>query len=142
MGKRTGEAEGAGQGAQVGTLYERLTAISREAFDAGRYDVAYHTLAAALDCAEEEGNVEQISAVEHAANEQLRFIDQHAPDYHHSTVSAASRGHTSIFKGLSKQAHARLLILRREHKGVEGPLPWPGNEETASRKPAGESDAG
>src|SRR5512133_1030700 len=78
-----------GREKQAGTLYDRLTAINREAFEMGHYDIAYHALAGALSYAETDGTQEQLRYVEQTAMEQLKFIDMHAPTYHHSTASAA-----------------------------------------------------
>ncbi len=124
MSEQPGQSSGAGQPAgadRLGTLYERLMAINREAFQTGLYDIAYHALAAALNWAEVKNDKGALVAVERTAGEQLRFIDQHDPAYHHSSKSASSRGHVSIFAVLGHQAHARLLIVQHRQEEAAPP---------------------
>src|SRR5262249_7198080 len=97
--------------------FDQLMTIAREVFAAGRYNVAYHALAAALHWAEAEGNEERLLTVEREVRGQLTEIDRHTPQYEHSTASAKARGHESIFMLLSRQASAKEAGLRqrREH---------------------------
>jgi hypothetical protein len=95
-------------------MFERLMTPNREAFDAGHYNTAYHTLAAALHEAQGQQAAQDLCRVQHVAEEQLAWIDQAAPAYEHSTPSAASRGHTSIFALLAHQAHTRFLMPQRK----------------------------
>ena len=88
-------------------LYERLLAASREAQAAGHYGAAYHALAAALHLAQDAGDEQRLADVEALATDSLAFIDRCAPEYEHSTRSAAERGHPGIFMQLAQQAHAR-----------------------------------
>ena len=90
--------------------------INQEAFAGGYFDVAYHALAGALNWAEERNDMAALSKLEQIAEDQLRFIDQHAPVYHHSSRSASSRGHVSIFATLKQQAHARLVVMQHKHE--------------------------
>ncbi len=90
----------------VQDLYKRLMATSREAFEAGLYDAAYHSLTAALHCARALPNDQALREVERAAKEQLAWIDEHLPGYRHSTRSAGRRGHKSILLLLARQAAA------------------------------------
>ncbi|HJQ68299.1 MAG TPA: hypothetical protein VKA70_04980 [Blastocatellia bacterium] len=91
----------------AGNLFERLMALADEAFANKLFSVAYHALAAAYHCAVASNSEHQLSVVERAALEQLRWIDANAPDYEHSTASASKRNHTSIFVILSQQAATR-----------------------------------
>ncbi len=91
-------------------LYERLMRVNEEAFAAGLYNAAYHALAAALHCARELKDDAALRRVENRARQQLTWIDANAPGYEHSSESASSRGHKSIFEQLAAQAATQLEI--------------------------------
>jgi hypothetical protein len=93
-------------------LYDRLTVINQESFDALLFDAAYHALAGALHCARKLEADQPIIEIAALAKEQLYVIDQQHPEYEHSTRSALERNHESIFLVLSKQAKA-ILEMRR-----------------------------
>ena len=95
-------------------LFAQLMALNHEAFDAGYYSTAYHTLAAALHVAYAHQDAEGLITVEHLAREQLASIDATAPEYEYSTQAAEARGHPSIFTMLARQAQAMLLMLPHE----------------------------
>ncbi len=94
-------------------LYQRLVQINQEAFAGEQYDVAYHSLMAALHCAQSLDDVQGLAEAERLANEELAWIDEHHPEYEHSTRSATVRGHASIFKNLSNQAKTRITMIER-----------------------------
>src|SRR5262245_51304865 len=85
--------------------YSQLIKINQKAIGSGQHDVAYHTLAAALHCAADVEDVKRLGEVERLADEQLKWIDAHHPEYEHSTQSASKRGHVSIFKNLATIAN-------------------------------------
>jgi hypothetical protein len=95
-------------------LFAHLIALNHEAFDAGYYSTAYHTLAAALHMAYAHQDAEGLARVEHLAREQLAVIDATDPEYEYSTQAAEARGHPSIFTMLARQAQAMLLMLPHE----------------------------
>lgn len=108
----------------AGALFERLLARNREAFDAGNSSAASHILAGALHEAHARQHASGLSSVEQIAEEPWAWIDRTAPAYGHSTPSAATRGHTSIFTMLAHQAHAMLLMLQQQRTRAQGsPLP-------------------
>jgi hypothetical protein len=92
-------------------LFAQLMALNHEAFEAGYYSTAYHTLAAALHVAYAHQDAEGLARVERLAGEQLAVIDATDPAYEYSTPSAEARGHQSIFTMLAHQAHSMLLML-------------------------------
>ncbi|MGI4789895.1 MAG: hypothetical protein ACRYFS_13710 [Janthinobacterium lividum] len=92
--------------------YETLLQVCGEAFADGSYDTAYHALAAAMHCAQDLGDRERLEAVEALADEQMERIDLVAPNYHHSTQSAAGRGNQSLLSTLARQAHTQVVLLR------------------------------
>ncbi len=99
-------------------LYQRLIQINQEAFAGEEYDVAYHSLMAALYCVQRLNDRQGLGEVERRANEELTWIDAHHPEYEHSTQSASTRGHSSIYKNLSNQARTRILITERGARGA------------------------
>ncbi len=105
-------------------LYEQLKQVNHEAFGAGLYSVAYHSLAAALQCAREQPDNRNLKEIARVAVEELVWIDQHAPGYEHSTPSAAQRGHKSIFALLAAQATMmeRTRQVNRARDSIEGNL--------------------
>ncbi len=58
--------------------FPRLLALSREAHAAGRHEVGYHSLWAALHSAEDDANEPGVRAVERLACDQLAWIDAHS----------------------------------------------------------------
>lgn len=96
-------------------LFEKLVVLDQEAFSAGHYSVAYHLLAAALHCAVDDNNLQNLARVSTMAAEHLVWIDANAPDYEHSTISATARGHGSIYSMLARQAQGKTLILNRKN---------------------------
>ena len=104
------------------SMFDRLIALNREAFEAGHYTTAYHLLAAALHEAHEHHAARLLFRVQHVAETQLAWIDSFAPAHEHSTPSAEARGQTSIFAMLAAQAHATFLLIQQERTRVV-PLP-------------------
>jgi hypothetical protein len=98
------------------TMFECIIALNSEAFQAGHYNTAYHLLAAALHAVQEEETPEWLFQVKTIAENQLLWIDIDQPEYEHSTKSAATRGQSSIFRLLAKQAHAKCLVYQQERQ--------------------------
>ena len=96
----------------LGDAYRDLIRLNRQCFEAGEFDVAYHCLMAALHCAQELKDIPYLREVEKTANEQLKYIDAHHPEYDHSSVGAANRNHVSIFQTLARHANARIVIIQ------------------------------
>ncbi len=94
-------------------LYERFLAINREAFDAGNFDATYYALAGALNCAQSFQADDAIQNVIHIITEQLAWIDEHHPEYNHSTQSTVARGKKmSIFTILAN--HGKIVLKLRK----------------------------
>ena len=60
-------------------LYEQLVVLSQDAFDAGLYDVAYHTLSAALHWANSAHDLARLEEVATVARVQRAQLAVHAP---------------------------------------------------------------
>ena len=100
----------------LSNLYQRLMSINQEAFAGEYYNIAYHALAAALHYAQSLNNEQSLSKVERVAEEQLRWIDLHHPEYRYSTQSSSNRGHPNIYANLIRQVKAMVLIHQHEMK--------------------------
>ncbi len=92
--------------------FHQIIALNAAAFEGRHFDTAYHLLAAALHWARDFSQVEWLSQVEDIANEQLAWIDQNAPAYHHSTRSAEKGGNPGIFRQLARQCHTGKSIIK------------------------------
>lgn len=92
--------------------------------EAQQYEVAYHALGALLHAAEALEDEPTCQLVENRANECRDWLDLHVPDHKHSTRSAQSRGHQSVFRHLAVTAEAaRLRIEAQKRQGrLKAPL--------------------
>jgi hypothetical protein len=112
---------------------DQLLRIGQQAFEAGHYEVAYHSLMAALHCASDDADEARVRRVELAANEQQAWIDRYVPSHRLSSYSAKSRGHLGPYSNLKRQAAAvRLLISQRAEWGQVVKLPSPAPVQPAS----------
>ena len=104
------------------SLYEQLVRISQEAFAGGAYDVAYHSLAAAMHSAVDSKKAGELQQIQIIAREQIKRIDLDSPDYGHSSVSSEYRGNKGIWLMLIDQASTREHMLSR-HGGAPDESP-------------------
>ena len=87
-------------------LADQLLRINRSSYAAGRFEVAYHVLSAALHCAEELIDLEMAVVVQRRAEQQQGELDQTEPPHALSTDGAARRGTHPLFTSLGRTAHA------------------------------------
>jgi hypothetical protein len=87
-------------------LYRRLLALHEEAFNAERFDVGYHVLAAALHAAEEIENLELLEEVGQLAQDRQKKIDGVKPQHRMSTTAALKRGNPAQYTSLVNIAAA------------------------------------
>jgi uncharacterized protein YecT (DUF1311 family) len=102
---------------------KRLQELCGDLFDANKrafaqrqYSVAFHALAAAYHAALALSDIEGLRRVEKLSREQLAWIDENAQHYEHSTESAKTRGHHSVYATLASQASTRGGMLDHERK--------------------------
>ena len=117
----------------LGTAYAHAMEFNAAAFAAGRYEVAYHFLMAAMHSAEDAHDPVRLTEVARRCREQLRAIDSGSPSHRLSSPSAQSHGHRSIFEMGAATAEAaiqrldiqgRLAEHRREiETSGQGPAP-------------------
>ncbi len=97
-------------------IYNRSLTINKEAFQAGMYDSAYHALMSALHSAELLESNEPLLHISQVAKEQLAWIDEHHPEYEHSTASTTRRNlGRSIFALTASQADT-IVKMRKAMK--------------------------
>lgn len=95
-------------------MYDRLMALSREAFTNANYEAAYHSLVAALYSAYQAQDEQHIVAVEQEAKDQFQRINTYAPAHRLSNQSAHLRGNASVYESLIRQSGTMRLLL---HEG-------------------------
>jgi hypothetical protein len=95
-------------------LADQLLRINRASYAAGRFEVAYHVLCAALHCAEELNDLEMVAVVQHRAEQQQGELDQAEPPHPLSTGGAARRGTHPLFSSLGRTAHAASVRIKAQ----------------------------
>ena len=105
---------------QAKAWFAQLMQTNSEAFDAGRYEVAYHALMASLHAAQDAGDGDLLRAVERTAEQQQERIDADAPGHRLSSHEAKKHGAMGIFRMAARQASARAAIVERERRNAEG----------------------
>jgi hypothetical protein len=101
---------------QAGDWFERLIAINDEAFAAGRYEVAYHALMAALHAAQDAGDPAHLRSVERIAEKQQDRIDADAPRHRLATDEARGHGVIGIFRMAARQASGRAALVKQDRR--------------------------
>jgi hypothetical protein len=102
------------QDQELRALYQQFMDQNVQTFAGGRFQIAYHALAAAMHCAEALRDGSLLLDVQRSAEEQGNWIDIHAPDNRLSSLSAKTRGNESIFVTLTKHVHAIQVGLHAE----------------------------
>jgi hypothetical protein len=87
-------------------LYHNLMKMQQQTFEAGRFQVSYHLLAAAVHAAEELKRVELFDELAELANSRQEDLDRREPTHAISTASAHGRGNSALFATLATTAHA------------------------------------
>lgn len=82
-------------------LYQALMQLHQDSFEEGRFEVAYHTLAAALHAAEEINNAELLTTIQSLATKRQAEIDRIWPEHKVSSASARRRGNHPLFTALA-----------------------------------------
>ena len=87
-------------------LYDRLMQMQERAFEAGRFQVSYHLLAAAVHAAEELKRAGLLDQLAELANSRQEDLDRREPMHAISTASAQGRGNSALFATLATTANA------------------------------------
>ncbi len=102
----------------VDHFYDQSITLCKASFDAGLFDVAYHALSTAFECAKLDGSPNRLDDVSRLAIQMLAFIDEHHPEHPHSSKSSANRKQYNVFQALARMAEnivkTRKLIERQK----------------------------
>ena len=96
-------------------LYDRIMGMHEQTFGEGRYDLAYHLLAAALHAAEELNSIELLDHIADRAAKCQRSIDGLNPQHRLSSNSAKHRGNHAQFTALTAIAAAAKGRITADH---------------------------
>ena len=96
-------------------LYQRLMEIHNQAFEAGRFELGYHVLAAALHAAEELNDADLLTEVGELAQHRQKKIDAIQPEHRLSSNSAHRRGNPSQYNALVTIAAAAKGRIAADH---------------------------
>ena len=105
---------GLGTTPTAAALYQHLLQLHGDAFDAQRFEMAYHLLAAALHLAEEFGDPELVGELEVLAGKRQGSIDKIQPEHRISSASARLRGTLPVFTSLAHTAAAARVRTRAD----------------------------
>ena len=110
-------------------MFRRLVAINAAAADAGEYEIAYHTLMAALHTAEciarDTGKGDQILEVAEIARAQGAVVERIKPPHQLSKSAAKNRGHSSVYETFQLHADSAHLRLKTQKRRAAAKLLWP-----------------
>jgi hypothetical protein len=96
-------------------LYERILDMHEQAFRDGRFDLAYHLLAAALHAAEELNSIDLLSDISDLAAKSQKSIDELKPEHRLSSNSAHHRGNHAQYTALVGIAAAAKGRISADH---------------------------
>jgi hypothetical protein len=95
------------------TLYDTLLELSRLAHARGEHEVAYYTLTSALHAARGLQDRAKLAEVQHEAEDQLAWIDEHAGGHRLSSRSAQRGGHLGVYAVLQREAATLANVAAR-----------------------------
>jgi len=87
-------------------LYQHLLQLHEDTFEAQRFELSYHVLAAALHAAEEMNSPELLKSVQKLAARRQAQIDGLRPEHKISSEAAKGRGNFALFASLANIADA------------------------------------
>jgi hypothetical protein len=100
-------------------LHDQLIEVSRKALELKQYEVAYHSLQAALHCALEIKDEQLLLCIQLEADRQRAFVDAVSPDHRLSSLKAAERGGNNLYGILAQQAIVYRNQVRQEFRRHE-----------------------
>src|SRR6266481_9227994 len=97
---------------RIREIYQMSLDTNRATFAEGEYDIAYHLLLVALQCAQRLRDVEYLTEITRLAEKESRFIDDHHPEYAFSSKAATARGGIGLFQTAAQKAKAIILTTK------------------------------
>jgi len=102
---------------RIREIYQISLDTNRATFAEGEYDIAYHLLLVALQCALRLMDIEYLTEITRLAEKESRFIDDHHPEYPYSSKAAIQRGTFGLFQTAAQKARA---IIRTKNGNGRG----------------------
>ena len=102
---------------RIREIYQISLDTNRVTFAEGEYDIAYHLLLVALQCAQKLRNAEYLTEITRLAEKESRFIDDHHPEYAFSSKAAVRRDTLGLFQTAAQKARA---IIRTKNGNGRG----------------------
>ncbi len=93
---------------RIREIYQMSLDTNRATFAEGEYDIAYHLLLVALQCAQKLRDAEYLTEIIRLAEKESRFIDDHHPEYVYSSKAAIRRGSLGLFQTAAQKARAMI----------------------------------
>ncbi|HYY61501.1 MAG TPA: hypothetical protein VE756_08940 [Burkholderiales bacterium] len=93
-------------------LLDTLFKANAEAAAQGEYEVAYHTLMAALHLADRHADLRAVERINLLARQQQAMVEAVQPPHNLSSAQAKNRGQTPLFESL--RIHIDSVRLRHE----------------------------
>ena len=103
---------------RIREIYQRSMDTNRATFAEGEYDIAYHLLLVALQCAQRLRDAEYLTEITRLAEKESRFIDDHHPEYAFSSKAAIRRGSLGLFQTAAQKARAILTTKTETPEGI------------------------
>ena len=105
---------------QADGWFDQLMQINGDSFAAGRYEVAYHALMAALHAAQDQGDPDLLRRVGLTAEQQQVRIDADSPTHRLASSEAHKHGAMGIFRMAARQASARATMVQHDRHAHGG----------------------
>ena len=103
---------------QIRKIYQMSLDTNRATFAEGEYDIAYHLLLVALQCAQRLRDADYLTEITRLAEKESRFIDDHHPEYAFSSKAAIRRGTLGLFQTPALKARAILTTKTATPQGI------------------------
>lgn len=100
---------------QIRKIYQMSLDTNRATFAEGEYDIAYHLLLVALQCAQRLRDADYLTEITRLAEKESRFIDDHHPECAFSSKAAVRRGSLGLFQTAAQKA--RTIIRTKNGNG-------------------------
>ena len=94
--------------------YQQLPTLSRQAYAEQAFEMAYHTLAAAMYRAKDLGDVSLLRELLQEVERQKKQLDSTYPAHSLSSSSAHTRGHESVYTGLQRQISTQIQFYETQ----------------------------
>ena len=102
---------------RIREIYQVSVDTNRAMFAEGEYDIAYHLLLVALQCAQRLRDADYLTEITRLAEKESRFIDDHHPEYAFSSKAAIRRGTLGLFQTAAQKARAILTTKNGNARG-------------------------